>query len=281
MLPIMPHTLEILNQHSCPVKMAADTLTMADSGAAVRNLTTATDVYGTGVLVPSYVDTLAITNHYSTAFQSIVLVLFLLYIIIVLQFRHQTKTMLRSAWGSESDRSDEHDLSDTVFKALVMLCGGLLCGVMAVWSVNLWHTQLDIAPLFSAIDWTVTSLLATIVLGIAFIQRLALKTAGSLTLTTDFIRFFNAKRFALFGSMTIITVPLVLSGVLVCSTWSFVTFWGAATAIVSSSLLALWKSFYLFVKQKISILVWILYLCSVELLPITVVVFTAFRHWSV
>ena len=275
------HMINIFSPESCPVT-AAPLLPQTDSLTVVRQLTTAADVYGPKSLVPpDTTTTLANIYQYSFTFQAIILALLILYIIIVLRFRHQTIALLHSAWSGESDYTVDYDLSDAGFKAMILLCVALMWGVLGVWTIKLWHIQLGISPLSAQNDWIIASMFALAPLSIIFIKRFTLIAAGSLTLSNDFINYLNFKRFARLVSMTILTVPLILSGVLVCNAWSRYAFLATATTIAINASLLIWKSFHLFVKQKISILVWILYLCTVELIPITIVVITAIRNWSV
>ena len=277
------HIFKIFRPESCLIDAAAAT---PDSLSVLPNLTgrtSASDIFG----ICSYIPSDSMTSrffvyHYSPAFQIIVLLLLLACAIIMLRFRHQTVSMLRSAWASgQSDYNGDYDMSDTSFRAMIMFCNALMWGVLAVWTLKLWNTIPNLPYIAAPNDWSTALLFAAIAAGTAVMKRYAIMAAGLLTLSNDFVKLLNLKRFSFCVSSVICAAPPILSGILVVGQWKYFAFATALIILLANTGIYIWKSFCLFVKQKISILVWILYLCSVELIPITIVVLTAIRNWSV
>ena len=275
---------EVSSPESCPLYDTAAAL--PDSLNRLQHLspaTTADIIFGpysslaTETLTPQ-----TFIYQYSTAFQAIVLLMLLVYAIIILRFRHQTGALLRSAWASNhTDLNNDYDMSDLNFRAMILLCDVLMWGTLAAWGVRLWNLPQNRPLLTAPNDWSVTLIFAVTAAGIILLRRSAMFAAGTLTLSQDFVKHLNFKHFALSVSSVTFTVPLLLSGILVVGQWKYFAFATTLLILLANAGIYICKSFYLFVKQKISILVWILYLCSVELIPITIVVLTAIRNWSI
>ena len=116
-------------------------------------------------------------------------------------------------------------------------------------------------------------------LAVMGVQSAVLHVVGKLTFSTEFIRMLCAKRLSLFASMTVTGTPAVLLAALSGGVWADV----AAGLAVTVAHLALYagRSFLWFIDRKVSILLWILYLCAVEAMPFGIFAVGLSRCWPV
>ena len=107
------------------------------------------------------------------------------------------------------------------------------------------------------------------VAAIVLYQRAFLHLAGSLTLNTQFAGSLLHLKKVYFALMGIVISPTLLLYSSMHRTADTVFLYISGIEFVSILCLFLYKSRKLFVGQKISILYWFLYLCIVELFPIS------------
>lgn len=99
-----------------------------------------------------------------------------------------------------------------------------------------------------------------------------LAVAGKLTLYTEFTQKLFYIRRIIAATATVAAIPLFLLHSLSGAIWLGVALWVLGTGL--SSLLII-RGFVLFMRQRFSILLWILYLCGVEILPVLTAVIVA------
>jgi len=149
-----------------------------------------------------------------------------------------------------------------VFAVSVFACrilfahaSGMLGAAMPPWSIPL----LGVA---------VTAAIETIML----LQRSALHVAGYVTVSASFIQSLLHLRKIHFAMFAVIAVPVMLLYNSYGGAWNAVFLYAGAILILGMACVYLCKSYVLFVGQKISILYWFLYLCIVELFPVSLVI---------
>lgn len=143
-------------------------------------------------------------------------------------------------------------LSLSVVKAADMLAGADMAATLPGWAV------FALAP----VVW--------VLLGLIFLfQTVVLKTAGALTFSQRFVSRLRYLRKLVFSVSAVLLVPLLLM-------FSMAKEGGALTisviAVAGAAVVALFflaRSYMLFVDEKISKLYWFLYLCAVEIFPVT------------
>ncbi len=104
------------------------------------------------------------------------------------------------------------------------------------------------------------------------LQWSILAVAGRLTLYNDFTTrlFYMRKMFAATMCMTLLPVFLLLS-----LSGSSAMLWGLVFLGAIFVFFILLRTLMLFMREKLSILLWILYLCGIELLPVATLVIAA------
>ena len=120
-----------------------------------------------------------------------------------------------------------------------------------------------------------------VLLAVMGVQSAVLHVVGKLTFSTEFIRMLCAKRLSLFASMTVTGTPAVLLAALSGGVWADVAAGLFVAVTVAHLALYAGRSFLWFIDRKVSILLWILYLCAVEAMPFGIFAVGLSRSWPV
>lgn len=208
-------------------------------------------------------------------FQGLVLLLTLLFGLLLYRNPGDMRALVgRVAFerrDSERTSDESGNAGFTRFLNIALALGFLLAGVTAVRLCD----RPDIAQeLLSMGNGSTLSLLLALGVGLLFLLVylygiLLLRAVGGVTLTSGFTtQLIRIKRgYAALGA--IILAPVILLFAL--SPLGSDTIWaGLLTAgLLITFLLYLRETFALFISKKVSILHWILYLCAVEIFPVT------------
>ena len=122
------------------------------------------------------------------------------------------------------------------------------------------------------------SLTTGAVFGVALVQCGALALIGRITLTTELTRAVIHFKALYFSVATLIAMPAALLLIFCPPGEGRFWFWTLCALSGSVALLFLKETFMLFLRKKISILHWFLYLCTVECFPVSLVWLLAIRH---
>lgn len=122
------------------------------------------------------------------------------------------------------------------------------------------------------------SLLATLAwCGVVIFQASLIRITGAITLSQPFISQLVLLRRTYFSLAVIITSPTLLLFALCPRGTGGAWFIVGAVELIITAVLYLRESLNLFISKKISILLWILYLCTVEVFPISLLWLLAAR----
>ncbi|MFI3330493.1 MAG: DUF4271 domain-containing protein [Rikenellaceae bacterium] len=101
----------------------------------------------------------------------------------------------------------------------------------------------------------------------------ALKTSGLLTLSSDFTNDLLELRNLFIASSSLLLSPIVILGALYNGKFLFILAIIGLLASVFLVILWLYKTYMLFLAKKVSTLNWFLYLCAIEIFPLTLILF--------
>ncbi len=122
------------------------------------------------------------------------------------------------------------------------------------------------------------SLLVTLAwMGVAIYQAIVVRLAGAITLTQPFISQLVLLKRTYFSLSVIVTSPALLLFALCPRGTGGVWFCVVAIELIAVSALYLRETLNLFLSKKVSILHWFLYLCTVEVFPISLLWLLAAR----
>ncbi|MCD8072634.1 MAG: DUF4271 domain-containing protein [Alistipes sp.] len=173
---------------------------------------------------------------------------------------------------------DEHNYIFETFRRLLILLGILTAGLVVVRYLDLgWGAAIAGRLPRWALPLPVVAVWAGL-LAAWILQTAMLRTAGWLTYSQKFTSRVVSLRNLLYGLIFLLSVPFMLTIAL-----------AGGRAIVPLSVIffiifgflvifLLIRTYMLFIGQKISILYWFLYLCAVEILPVSFLVILTVRN---
>ncbi len=216
----------------------------------------------------------------SVVFQSSVLVLLITYVLLLFRFRNDVVQLFtnRKVLAEELDNPNQSSVYGRFFSTTVGV-GLLLVAIMAVKGADLAPAMMGgaVGP-----SWiyavAVPSVLVVSVL-VAVLQSALLWVIGGVAMCSDTTSTLLRLRKICFSIITICCTPTVLLYALSEIGQSKVFLYLLVVEAVAILLVFLYETFVLFVSKKISVLHWILYLCTVELFPVSLIVLTAMREF--
>ena len=209
--------------------------------------------------------------------------LLLLYLLLVFRAGGHAARMMRAVWGRGGEGKHRHDgdMPGAEVQALILACGLLMCGLAAVKIFELWGEWRWLPSSLWGGGWLAVPAVMLALLAVMGVQSAVLHVVGKLTFSTEFIRMLCAKRLSLFASMTVTGTPAVLLAALSGGVWADVAAGLFVAVTVAHLALYAGRSFLWFIDRKVSILLWILYLCAVEAMPFGIFAVGLSRSWPV
>ena len=153
----------------------------------------------------------------------------------------------------------------------------IACGLstIAFTTLKLFEISFPTITLDQSLNISTTTLAYTIILAIATIyifKTVAIYIVGKLThsdgLMVSLIRYLNLNLI----TTTLILTPLYIVLYQSFGIWQTIILYLIAITLILMSILLFFNSYLLFIKQKVSILYWFLYLCAIEFLPLSLVI---------
>ena len=173
--------------------------------------------------------------------------------------------------GTESEFKESHNRGYMMFNLLAHIMGVLSLSVAftKLFCVKMPESGLQFLP-----QWflPMTCLaVGALVVAVMYYQRLLLKLSGLLTLGSEFVSSLLHRKSAHFTLASVIIAPVLLLYSGFRRGWDEVFLYVSVILAIIFLFNFLYRTCTLFVGQKISILYWFLYLCIVELFPISLV----------
>ena len=272
-------------RRACDTLPEADSLRMAVPCDTVPKVDTvsAAVVFGAGsertvVSLPAEAYGRTASPLAGVGYQLTVVGLLLLFVYMAFRLRAEWRRLLTLAWRREEDtHDDEADVPP--FGVQVALIG---CGV---WMLGVAATRFGLLVPGAAVRFAhgsagaVVATFAVLVLAVIAVQRLLIGAIASLTFSRGWERALGLQRLAWFASLVLSATPLVVLAALCGARWGGV--FAVCFALVAGvhALGYVIRSCLLFARLKVSILLWILYLCAVEIVPVGSLAVGLLRSW--
>ncbi len=100
-------------------------------------------------------------------------------------------------------------------------------------------------------------------------QKIILGAAGRLTLSTGFTDTLGRLRRVLLALLWLFCVPVMLMYALSAGMEGNVIWWILVSVAGAMVIYLLFRTYRLFIEEKVSIFYWILYICGVEIFPVS------------
>ncbi len=216
----------------------------------------------------------------TVAFQSSVILLLIAYVLLLYRYRSDIGQLFanRKALAEEIDNPNQSGIYGRFFSTTVGV-GLLLLAIMVVKGADLAPAVMSgvVAPSWIYSVAVPSVLVAT--LGVVVLQIALLWVIGAVAMCADTTSTLLHLRKICFSIFTILCTPTVLLYALSEISRSNLFLYIIVAEVVAILLVFLYETFDLFVSKKISVLHWILYLCTVELFPVSLIVLTAMRDF--
>lgn len=265
--------------------LPTDSLPEPFSPVLPADTVSAADIYGPVSFVPvaGAPEPCGIPVTFGVGYQMLTVLLLLLYLLLVFRAGGHAARMMRAVWGRGGEGKHRHDgdMPGAEVQALILACGLLMCGLAAVKIFELWEEWRWLPSSLWGGGWLVVPAVMLVLLAVMGVQSAVLHVVGKLTFSTEFIRMLCAKRLSLFASMTVTGTPAVLLAALSGGVWADVAAGLFVAVTVAHLALYAGRSFLWFIDRKVSILLWILYLCAVEAMPFGIFAVGLSRSWPV
>lgn len=162
------------------------------------------------------------------------------------------------------------------FMNITTILGLLLCGVLVAKYAGLLLPGNLIASIPGAALGV--SLLATCACGgMALYQVILIRISGAIVLAQSFTSQLQVLRLTYFSLFVVITTPTMLLYALCPQTTAKIWFTLIIIEFAVTFILYLRETLNLFISKKVSILHWFLYLCAVEIFPVSLIWLLAIR----
>lgn len=265
--------------------LPTDSLPEPFSPVLPADTVSAADIYGPVSFVPvaGAPEPCGIPVTFGVGYQMLTVLLLLFYLLLVFRAGGHAARMMRAVWGRGGEGKHRHDgdMPGAEVQALILACGLLMCGLAAVKIFELWEEWRWLPSSLWGGGWLVVPAVMLVLLAVMGVQSAVLHVVGKLTFSTEFIRMLCAKRLSLFASMTVTGTPEVLLAALSGGVWADVAAGLFVAVTVAHLALYAGRSFLWFIDRKVSILLWILYLCAVEAMPFGIFAVGLSRSWPV
>ncbi len=232
----------------------------------------------------SQVDTFSDTALYLTNnlfYKSVVLGCFIGLCLLVYYFRpyfHTLFNLFRSKLYVEKLLDEQSYLFD-LFLRTTTICGLLLCSITVIRFADLFAGQAIAATLPPGVIYSASIILWCLACLVALFHYGLLKLCGNVTLSSDFTNRLLQLKQLLFSIATLLLAPTILLFALTPGSAGIALGYILGGEIIGVVLLLLYQTWRLFIEQNISILQWILYLCAVEIFPISFLVVVLSKNW--
>lgn len=265
--------------------LPTDSLPEPFSPVLPADTVSAADIYGPVSFVPvaGAPEPCGIPVTFGVGYQMLTVLLLLFYLLLVFRAGGHAARMMRAVWGRGGEGKHRHDgdMPGAEVQALILACGLLMCGLAAVKIFELWEEWRWLPSSLWGGGWLVVPAVMLVLLAVMGVQSAVLHVVGKLTFSTEFIRMLCAKRLSLFASMTVTGTPAVLLAALSGGVWADVAAGLFVAVTVAHLALYAGRSFLWLIDRKVSILLWILYLCAVEAMPFGIFAVGLSRSWPV
>ncbi|MBR6830980.1 MAG: DUF4271 domain-containing protein [Tidjanibacter sp.] len=193
-----------------------------------------------------------------------------LYLFVVFVFADDIKLFFRQLFSSNNlNDKIEGRLSINGFVLLMNLLG--LVAMALFVSICVWNEGLQ----QSATMGKTLMLIVSGFIGWGLYKRLLLHGAGALTFNKNSCSLLNENQERFFALFSLVTIPLVLLLSFDLVSTEGVVYGAFIVLVVLYFVTYFFRILFLFIKEKISILLWILYLCTVDLVPLVTIIVLA------
>ena len=235
---------------------------------------TPTDAFGEGSeLVQNALDQNSIDHLiFGTPFQVGTLIIGLVYILFIVRYWDFLRYFIISSIGihqSNRDKTHINPAEQRNIEVMMIMLGVILLSLTAVrvCGVGFPHLLEGIEP--TNVIWIVGGVVLVGLISIILFQYVVLYIASFVCGRTDIGKGLLETKLLYTAVYFVTVIPFGIMFLLSESMMATVGFWGMLLCTLIALIIFVKETFLFFVWQKISILHWFLYLCALEIFPLT------------
>ncbi len=200
----------------------------------------------------------------------------------VYTYRGQAGRCLRSTmvfWRTSNQRPGAAAVYDN-FLAVALTIGALSTGLAAVKATVMMPEAEGLAGMPAWVAPMATVVVALVAVVVVLVEVWTVKAAGKLTFSSKFADEIVGIKKNWMAAASILTVPLVAMWTGVTPERDAIITYLLACVMVTIAVLFTIHTLRGFIRQKVSLLVWFLYLCTVEIFPVCAVMLAVARNYN-
>lgn len=209
-----------------------------------------------------------------SGYQIAVTVIALTLIFAMVRYAEAFRYILLSMISPHLKGSDNHIFSAEIRNIEIMLgiIGVVTISLMVLRFTVLSQTRILLAPLLDWSYWSIGFISAGAIATTILVQYLLLQAVGTIGGAVNLCREVWQTKMLYFSCAILLTSPPILVMLLSEGGAVVVAFYVAIAICLITTFLFLKETFLLFNSQRVSIFHWILYLCTLEILPLSLLV---------
>ena len=237
---------------------------------------TAEQAFGSSstLVLGEYADTLSLSLHSGALFQIAVLAIGFAYTFFIVRYWDFLRYFIISTLGfhqSSSDKAHINPGEQTNIEVVMIILGVLTLALAALRGVELWGANLVANISTQVATWVVVFIaLAVLLLMFAF-QIGAVYLASHVCERSDVGHALIEIKSLYLAVGFVVIIPFGILFLLSPTIPAIIGLCGALLCGLIAVIIFVKETFLFFVSQKISILHWILYLCALEIFPISLI----------
>ena len=209
-------------------------------------------------------------------FQITVLTFFILFIIFIHQNINDISLTFRNIILNKNDKkgafSNNIKSKYNRFALAIQCIGVILMSIIGVKILNITISDAAIDTLPKNIIISIAPIIMGLYILLALFQYLILRVIGTITMTNLFVDTLISLKMTAFAIITIVAAPITIMYALCPPNEGVVWGYILMLIVILSLIWFLIRTIELFISKKISILQWFLYLCCVEIFPLSLIV---------
>ena len=238
-----------------------------------QNCISAEELFGTACRLVAHGGEAALSGVASLGglYQAAVGIVALLFIFVVINYYEIIRHIVVASFRNRKDNLNIHIYSSEVHNIEIItgLMGVLLLALCTMRFSVVAELQPYLAPLLSYSRWEVGGLTIVALLALIFGVRIALYIVG---IVSECVNFYNAiwhSKMLCFSTTMVLISPMLILLLLSEGLSARIALFTSVAVCSIVLILSIKDSFLLFRAQRFSIFHWILYLCALEIFPLS------------
>ncbi len=205
-------------------------------------------------------------------YQVVTAIVALLFILLIVRYSNLIIYLLFSSISSKTRRSDIHIYSAETnnIKILTALAGVLLLALLVMRLSVIDEMKQYLAPILEIPKWGIGGVTLGGILLLIIVEYILLWVVGIISEQRKFCSAIWHSKMLHFSTTIIVISPMLILALLTEGVTASIALYGSVAACSISLILFIKETFSLFRTQRFSIFHWILYLCALELFPLSV-----------